>query len=308
MRISEEILRAAQKQLDADCGIGGKNGKTVTAGNGVMLHRAPRFPAQAYMTDASYGELVRERLKEETGIRPRVYEGTDLFFRGIVCMGRVRILAADEIFDWCVREYGSLKNPEWLCSFDSLRRLDDMLRRHGRRIRDVRLNFLPCETGGGEAVSVPVCASVPVGASGPVRASVPIRAPFPVRWLEAGELAGSRELSAFRHAVCASGLTPDELAVAAVKEGRIVGIAGAASDCDTLWQIGVDVDAGQRGRGAAAVLVGLLKNELLRRGRIPFYATSQSHIVSMDAAVSAGFLPAWSEIYVSASDGKQRKY
>ena len=79
---------------------------------------------------------------------------------------------------------------------------------------------------------------------------------------------------------------------------RIVGIAGATQDCAVMWQIGVDVEPGQRGRGISAVLVRLLKNEILKRGKIPFYATSQSHILSMDTAVSAGFLPAWSEIYV----------
>ena len=65
-------------------------------------------------------------------------------------------------------------------------------------------------------------------------------------------------------------------------------------------QIGVDVEEAYRGKGMAAELVRLLKEEILRRGEIPFYSVSQSHILSMNTAVSAGFLPAWSEIYVSS--------
>ena len=147
MRIPEEILNAAERQLNADCGITGaeKEGMIVTAKNGTVLRRAPYFPPKAYMTDTAYGGLVREMLEKETGICPRIYEGIDPFFRGIVFMGKVRLLAAEEIFSWCVKEYGNLKNPEWLCQFLSLSRLHAMLRRYGRKIEDVRLNFLPGE-------------------------------------------------------------------------------------------------------------------------------------------------------------------
>ena len=56
----------------------------------------------------------------------------------------------------------------------------------------------------------------------------------------------------------------------------------------------------------AAALVGILKNEILRRGEIPFYCVSQSHILSMNTAVSAGFLPAWTEIYAAALTKTER--
>ena len=280
MRIPDRILDRVEKQLDADCGIGGEKSRVTVTGNGTALCRAPRFPEKGYLTDASYGELIRERMEKERGTAPRVYEGMDLFFRGIVCMGKVRILAAEEIFDWCVKEFGGLKHPEWLCQFSSLRRLDRTLSRYGRRIEDVRLNFLPC----GEAQ----------GAAGGGIDGVRIRFP------EERELTGRRELSAFRHAVCGSELTPDVLAAAAMADGRIVGMAGATRDCGLLRQIGVDVEEAYRGKGMAAELVRFLKEEILRRGEIPFYSVSQSHILSMNTAVSAGFLPAWSEIYVSS--------
>ena len=286
MRIPDRILNIVEKQLDADCGISADRGNTVTTENKTVICRAPRFPEKRYLTDAAYGELLRERMEKESGNEPRVYEGQDLFFRGIVCMGRVRILAAQEIFGWCVKEFGTLKHPEWLCQFSGLRRLDQLLSRYGRKIEDVRLNFLPS----GETPE-----EIPEG-----------RLPFELRWLEEGELVDRRDLRAFRHAVCGSGLTPDVLAAAALLDGRIVGMAGATRDGGLLRQIGVDVDEAQRGKGMAAALVGILKNEILRRGEIPFYGVSQSHILSMNTAVSAGFLPAWTEIYAAASTKTER--
>ena len=49
--------------------------------------------------------------------------------------------------------------------------------------------------------------------------------------------------------------------------------------------------------GVGSLLVGLLKNELLDRGILPFYGTSMSHIVSQKVALNAGFSPAWAELY-----------
>ena len=51
-----------------------------------------------------------------------------------------------------------------------------------------------------------------------------------------------------------------------------------------------------RGRGLAAALVTLLKNEVLRRGRIPFYGLSAANIASQRVARRSGFYPGWIEI------------
>lgn len=44
-------------------------------------------------------------------------------------------------------------------------------------------------------------------------------------------------------------------------------------------------------------LVKNIKNEILGRGRLPFYGTSMSHITSQRVALAAGFVPAWAELY-----------
>ena len=86
------------------------------------------------------------------------------------------------------------------------------------------------------------------------------------------------------------------LGVAALRGGRILGMAGASADSPTMWQIGINVEPEARGEGVASMLVGLLKNEILKSGILPFYGTAASHIASQRTALAAGFLPAWAEL------------
>jgi GNAT superfamily N-acetyltransferase len=69
-----------------------------------------------------------------------------------------------------------------------------------------------------------------------------------------------------------------------------------------MWQIGIDVLPKYRSCGIGKNLVILLKNEILKRGKIPFYGTVESHFHSQNIAVSAGFFPAWAELYSKAKE------
>jgi predicted GNAT family acetyltransferase len=92
------------------------------------------------------------------------------------------------------------------------------------------------------------------------------------------------------------------LGVAALRKGEIVGMAGASADSPTMWQIGINVEPACRGEGLASLLVTLLKNEILKRGVLPFYGTALSHIASQRTALVAGFLPAWAELVAEAGE------
>lgn len=92
---------------------------------------------------------------------------------------------------------------------------------------------------------------------------------------------------------------PDMLGVAAMKDGEILGMAGASADSPYLWQIGINVLPEARGQGIASMLVGLLRNDVLAAGRLPYYGTSISHLESQRVALRAGFLPAWFELVAS---------
>lgn len=89
---------------------------------------------------------------------------------------------------------------------------------------------------------------------------------------------------------------PDMLAIAALKDGHILGMAGASGDSPFLWQIGINVLPEARGQGIAEMLVSLLRNDVLAAGRLPFYGTSISHLASQRVALKSGFLPAWFEL------------
>jgi hypothetical protein len=63
-----------------------------------------------------------------------------------------------------------------------------------------------------------------------------------------------------------------------------------------MWQIGININPESRERGIGKMLVTLLKNEVLKRGILPYYGTSLSHIASQKVALGSGFLPAWAEL------------
>lgn len=54
---------------------------------------------------------------------------------------------------------------------------------------------------------------------------------------------------------------------------KIVGLAGCSADCDTMWQIGVDVLPEYRRKGIAAALTSNLAVEILKRDKVPFYCS-----------------------------------
>jgi len=95
---------------------------------------------------------------------------------------------------------------------------------------------------------------------------------------------------------------PDMLGVAAIRDGQILGMAGASADSPHLWQIGINVLPEARGQGIAAMLVALIRNDVLAQGRLPYYGTSISHLESQRVALRAGFLPSWFEL-VAAPKG-----
>lgn len=89
----------------------------------------------------------------------------------------------------------------------------------------------------------------------------------------------------------------DMLAVCAINAGKIIAMAGASSDSEKFWQIGIDVLNGYRGMGIGAALVGQLANEVFAAGAIPYYGTWDGNISSQNVALSCGFYPAWAEMY-----------
>ena len=88
----------------------------------------------------------------------------------------------------------------------------------------------------------------------------------------------------------------DVLGVGAWDGEKLIGLAACSADCDTMWQIGVDVLPGYRRQGVAAALVSRLAREVLDRGIVPFYCAAWSNIPSVRCAIRSGFRPGWVEL------------
>jgi hypothetical protein len=90
---------------------------------------------------------------------------------------------------------------------------------------------------------------------------------------------------------------PNVLAVTAMRDATIIGVAAASADSNDLWQIGVDVLFPYRGHDIGKALVHRLTSAICARGKIPYYGTSDSNLASRNVAHSVGFVPCWIEVY-----------
>lgn len=193
----------------------------------------------------------------------------------MVTLGGNAVIAADERLHSWLRDYCRDKKGIWLFEHSHLTKIDNELARYGLRINQTSHMFLPNPEPCGITVD------------------------FEIQWYEQPELAqfyGGK----YPNALCNKFYPerPDILAVCAVVNGKIVGMAGCSADTSAMWQIGVDVEPEYRGRKIGTTLVALLKDEIFRRGAIPFYGTSLSNLPSWNIAFRCGFTPAWVELYL----------
>ena len=129
---------------------------------------------------------------------------------------------------------------------------------------------------------------------------LPCRAPLPtlfcdaeLRFLDKNTLLPLYGEPSWSMALSASHPERDMCAIGAFANGVLVGLAGCSADCDTMWQIGIDVLPDYRHRGIASALVAAMGNEIFSRGKVPFYCAAWSNIPSVKTAIRAGFAPAW---------------
>lgn len=81
-----------------------------------------------------------------------------------------------------------------------------------------------------------------------------------------------------------------------------VGFAGCSADCETMYQIGVDVLPEYRRKGIASAITSRLAIETLKLGKVPFYCAAWSNIKSVRNAIRSGFRPAWVELTARNSE------
>jgi len=90
----------------------------------------------------------------------------------------------------------------------------------------------------------------------------------------------------------------DVLGVGAYDGETLIGLAGCSADCESMWQIGIDVLPEYRRKGIAVALTNRLAREILALGKIPFYCCAWANLGSARNAIRSGLLPAW--VHVTA--------
>lgn len=118
---------------------------------------------------------------------------------------------------------------------------------------------------------------------------------YELRFLERDQLA-ALYLPQWSNALCEKRKELDMLAVAAFDGDSMIGMAGCSADCDTMWQIGVDVLPAYRRQGVASALTSRLALATLARGKVPFYCCAWSNLGSTRNAIRSGFRPAWVQL------------
>ena len=261
--------------------------------------------------------------KDVAGEGARNYGERNSFFRAIICLGQLFICCDERIYDWVVEQYAECK-PEWFCNYRRLRKLDEKLKEYDHEIYDTHVYFLPEAVGEKELGAGKPKGSRPMETNnvlagggkscGDILGSI---------WYEQEEILRFKEDNRFNQALTFWEKNPDMLAVAAMRpewQGTSIGtlnkervsdkpskdfdqsymcaMAGASRDGEYLWQIGINVDTDYVGQGLGHRLVRALKEEILRRGKVPFYGTSESHTLSQTVGLKAGFVPAWTEVSV----------
>lgn len=283
LNLDKKCLETARKQFCLDIGL----------------------PWEAYEKNREKSVLIQKAAyvpstMDVAGEGARNYAERNSFFRAIICLGQLFICCDERIYDWVVEQYEACK-PEWFCNYKRLRKLDEKLREYDHEIYDTHIYFLP--EAGSEAEKAYDMTKL--------------------TWYEQEEILRFKNSNRFSQAITFWEKNPDMLAVAAMRDewqaasisnpnqesvdertgkdfdqSHMCAMAGASRDGEYLWQIGINVDKDLSGQGLGHRLVRILKEEVLRRGKVPFYGTSESHTLSQTVGLKAGFTLAWTEVYV----------
>lgn len=225
--------------------------------------------------NASVAQLVRKEVSivpyEEQSAR-RQYHEKSYPLRGVSLPAGGVLSVAPSMVEEFEKAFEGMESSV-IFNAPHLRKMEGILRKHGHQIEEMHHVFLPEKP-------------IPL-----------IEVDFSTRWFGKEDLEEFRGDKRFPNALTFQPNCPDEIAVAAVVRGEIVGLAGASSDCEDLWQIGVDVLPQHGGRQIAMGLVTLLRQRVEEMEKVPIYGTCTSHIISQKIAVSCGFTPGWVELY-----------
>jgi GNAT superfamily N-acetyltransferase len=94
----------------------------------------------------------------------------------------------------------------------------------------------------------------------------------------------------------------DRIAIGAYDGTKLIGLAGSSADCDTMWQVGVDVLPEYRRKGIASSLVTNLTVEILNMRFLPYSGYRWANVRSQKTQLAIGFKPTWVDMLASPID------
>ena len=205
----------------------------------------------------------------------RIFQEGECFLKVASVNGKILASGKKDIIDW-IRDKYKDGNGAWFMDMECLHELETGLAKFGCRIGQAHPFYIATQ-------------KTQVNTKG-----------FEIKTYIGEELEQFRGDERFGEAFIFDDMPKDEIGIGAYKDGKILGMAGATSDSNLMWQIGINVMQEAEGLGIGTMLVAIIKNEILNRGKLPFYGTSMSHVASQRVALRAGFVPAWAELYCEA--------
>ena len=219
--------------------------------------------------------------------RRRFEERSRTFLKAVSYRNKLLFTGDEKIIEWCRSKFGNME-AAWFMEPGPMRELDRELEKYGYGIDKIHPFFVPRdEILENRSLN---CENDNSGNCG-----------YEVRLYRGDEIEVFRGDRRFGYAFSFCETAPDVIGAAAVREGEILGMAGASADSDTFWQIGIDITQEARGLGIGKALVTRLRDEILKCDKVPYYGTAVSHTLSQNIAVLSGFRPAWTELTTTDS-------
>lgn len=224
------------------------------------------------LADIQSSNNIYREYKINKGARP--IGNAETLLKVAVYREKLLVMANPVLLEWCKQTWGN-ENGIWLSEPENLIMINAKLSEYGQILADAHHHYLPV----------------------PDANPIPMERRFATKWYEKDEIEIFRGDNRFWEALLFDENTPDMLAVCAMDGDTILGMASVTRDCDLLWQIGVNVTMEGKGKGIGTYVTSLLKEEVLKRGIVPTYATVESHIKSQKVAFQSGFVPVYYEIF-----------
>ncbi|MCL1929525.1 MAG: GNAT family N-acetyltransferase [Treponema sp.] len=196
------------------------------------------------------------------------------FFFKMATFGDNAVITANECIHTWLKDYTKDKKGHWIFEQNNIMKIEKKLNEHNKKLWGSHHMFLS------------------------YKEVIPKDINLKTEWFEKEAIHQFYNTKLFPNALCKkyNPKRPDILAVAAYDEDKIIGMSGCSADTPLLWQIGIDVHENYRGKGIGTYLVTLIKKEIEKRGKVPFYGTSLSNLYSWNIAINSGFSPVWIEI------------